>query len=132
MYEGDPRSKGDLLLAHAYVRYLADAFGGSMLGKPTKLALDLPEVPRFYRMPEAVRADRRRFIESFYEALNEAGSAMDQDRRMQLVEEAKRAYKLNALIVTERPNLFLGAVRGTAKLTWGLLRDKLSPQRHNL
>jgi hypothetical protein len=33
MLEGDPQSKGDLLLAHAYVRYLADAFGGSMLGK---------------------------------------------------------------------------------------------------
>lgn len=36
-YQGDPHSKGDLLIAHAYVRYLADAFGGSMLGKKTNI-----------------------------------------------------------------------------------------------
>lgn len=38
-YQGDPHSKGDLLIAHAYVRYLADAFGGSMLGKKNCIVL---------------------------------------------------------------------------------------------
>jgi len=42
-----------LLLAHVYVRYFADLFGGSMLGRPTADALHLPALPRFYVHPPA-------------------------------------------------------------------------------
>jgi heme oxygenase len=36
------------LLAHFYARYLADLFGGSMLGWPTRRALGFATTPQFY------------------------------------------------------------------------------------
>jgi hypothetical protein len=96
-----------------------------MLGKPTTLALGLAETPQFYIMKESVRSDRKLFIESFYQALNEAGNSMDATRQMQLVQEAIIAYRHNAMIVRERPYLYLGAAKGVAMLASGILRDKL-------
>lgn len=60
------------LIAHFYVRYLADLFGGSLLGKPTSLSLDIPE-PTFYRFSEAVENGRGEYIESIYSTINECG-----------------------------------------------------------
>ena len=94
-----------------------------MLGKPTTLALGLAETPQFYIMKESVRSDRKLFIESFYQALNEAGNSMDATRQM--VQEAIIAYRHNAMIVRERPYLYLGAAKGVAMLASGILRDKL-------
>lgn len=87
MYLDDVSSKGDLLLGHAYVRYLADLFGGSMLGNPTKLALNLKEQPTFYVLPPAIAVDRMAYIESFYQALNDSGMQMDDTRKKQILQE---------------------------------------------
>jgi heme oxygenase len=104
-YQGDPESRGDLLLGHAYVRYLADLFGGSMLGNPTRLALA--------------------YIESFYAALNVAGTGMDETRKMQIVEEARLAFGHNSEIYKERPYLILGAIRGGGNIFTGYVRERL-------
>ena len=127
MIEGEPESKGDLLLAHAYVRYLADLFGGSFLGHPTRLALALKDVPEFYRPSqgphaELIKADRAVFIERFYQQLNDAGKGMSVERQAQVVEEARRAFKHNADIYTEQPGFLIGAAAGSLKLAFGYLR----------
>lgn len=125
VYEGDPASRGDLLLGHAYVRYLADLFGGSMLGKPTRLALALNKQPTFYEFPPAIALDRMAYIESFYSALNVAGSSMDEKRKMQIVEEAKMAFHHNSEIYKERPYFVLGAIRGGGNILTGYLKERL-------
>ena len=124
MTEGDPASKGELLLAHAYVRYLADLFGGSMLGKPTRLALGLQKEPSFYEFPPNIAKDRMAYIENFYSELNVAGIAMSEDRRKQVVIEAKNAFKHNAEIYQERPYFILGAVKGGANIALGYVRER--------
>jgi heme oxygenase (biliverdin-producing, ferredoxin) len=127
-YQNDPASRGDLLLGHAYVRYLADLFGGSMLGKPTRLALALEKQPVFYDFPPAIAANRMAYIESFYEALNVAGKGMDETRKMQIVDEAKLAFRHNAEIYKERPYLILGAIRGGGNILTGYLRERMRRQ----
>jgi heme oxygenase len=123
---GNDISRGDLLLAHAYVRYLADLFGGSFLGKPTKLALGLEQIPQFYDFPEKIKSNRKEYIESFYEGLNAVGESMSESRKKTLYEEAKLAYKLNADIFTENPYFVYGAVKGGLNLSLGYLRHRVS------
>ena len=125
MIEGDPASKGDLLLGHAYVRYLADLFGGSMLGNPTRLALALKKQPTFFDFPPAISVDRMAYIESFYKELNVAGLGMDEIRQNQIVKEAKDAFRHNAEIYKERPYLYLGAIRGGGNIAAGYLRERM-------
>ena len=127
MIEGDPASKGDLLLGHAYVRYLADLFGGSMLGYPTRLALSLKRQPTFYDLPPAISAtaNRMAYIECFYKELNVAGRGMDEIRQQQIVKEAKLAFAHNAEIYEERPDLLFGALEGGGNIASGYLREKM-------
>ena len=125
MVEGDPASKGELLLAHAYVRYLADLFGGSMLGKPTRLALGLKQEPSFYAFPPNIARDRMAYVEKFYSELNVAGAGMTEERRKQVVLEAKAAFKHNADIYKERPFFICGAMKGGAKITAGYLKERI-------
>ena len=125
VYNGDPASKGDLLLGHAYVRYLADLFGGSMLGNPTRLALALEKQPTFYEFPPAISVNKMAYIENFYSELNVAGVSIDETRRMQIVEEAKNAFGHNAEIYKERPYLILGAIRGGGNIAAGYLKERI-------
>ena len=90
-----------LLLGHFYTRYLADLFGGSMLGRPTKLALQLPETPRFYIHPKEVGERRRETVEAIYEALNEAGAQLSTAQTRAVVDEAALAFGLNAALYKE-------------------------------
>ena len=127
--ENNPASEGDLLLAHMYVRYLADLFGGSMLGKPTELALGLPSnslkfyVPNSGPHEEMIKHHKLQFIELFYDELNRCGNEMSEERRHQVVEEAKFAFKLNSDIFTEREAFLSGAAKGGFKLVNGYLRN---------
>lgn len=122
----DPRSKGDLLLGHAYVRYLADLFGGTWLGKPTKLVLKLEEQPTFYNTPAHILAGKKAYIESFYQALNDAGSDMGPERWHEVVLEARKAYKYNADIYRENPGFVMGAMKGGVMLTAAYVGSRLS------
>ena len=126
---GDPAddgSRGDLLLAHAYVRYLADLFGGSFLGRPTQVALQLKQPLRFYHTPDTIHLNRKDYIDTFYAALNDAGEAMDVGRRQALVNEARRAYKFNEAIYLERPGFLLGAAVGVGRYVLGATKEQLS------
>ena len=65
------------LLAHFYARYLADLFGGSMLGWPTRRALGFATTPQFYVhdvFESKGGVTRKTFIERVYEAINDAGA----------------------------------------------------------
>ena len=92
-----------LLLSHFYVRYFADLFGGSMLGRPTRAALMMPHTPAFYVHDTTVTQDRRAFIEQLYASLNEAGQAarLDEAATARLVTEAEAAFALNAELYRE-------------------------------
>ena len=128
-YQNDPSSEGDLLLAHMYVRYLADLFGGSMLGKPTELALGLPINSLKFYSPnqgpheEIIKHNKIQFVEMFYNELNKCGEEMTADRREEIVEEAKNAFKLNADIYTEREALLSGALKGGFSLIHGYIKN---------
>ena len=128
----DPGSEGDLLLAHIYVRYLADLFGGSMLGKPSELALGLPTNSLKFYIPnngpheQMIKHHKILFIEMFYDELNKCGLEMTAERRQQVVQEAKDAFRYNADVFTEREGFVPGAVQGGCKLVGGYLRNFLS------
>lgn len=128
-YKNDPSSEGDLLLAHMYVRYLADLFGGSMLGKPTELALGLQINSLKFYSPnkgpheEMIKHNKIQFVEIFYNELNKCGEEMTADRREEIVEEAKNAFKLNADIYTEREALLAGALKGGLSLIHGYIKN---------
>ena len=59
------------LVGHFYCRYLADLFGGSMMGWPTRRALGLAETPGFYTHDDAhINDDRFAYVERVYAAIN--------------------------------------------------------------
>lgn len=99
--EAIERSSNDALVGHFYTRYFADLFGGSMLGYPTHLALGIP-TPSFYSFPSTVTGHRAAYIESIYEAINEAGDEMEEIGRANVVEETKEAFRYNAEIIKEQ------------------------------
>ena len=89
------------------------------LGWPTKRALGLASVPKFYQHDDAVIGSRRaRYIESVYEAINEAGSSaataaadggdpsststqLDEAGTAEMVAEATASFRMNAAIYVE-------------------------------
>jgi heme oxygenase len=114
------------LVGHFYCRYFADLFGGSMLGKPTNLALNLPEEsPSFYRFPSAIENHRADYIEHVYEKMNEEGEKMGEERRQETVSACVRAFTLNSDLYLERPNLYFGALRGTINIASGYVKSQL-------
>lgn len=127
-------SSGERLLGHAYVRYMADLFGGRALGKPTRMALGLPlDHPYFYQFDPEVEKDRGAYIERIYQSLNKAGEEMSQQGREGVVEEARRAFKHNANIYTESnikggPVLIVGATVGAFNIASGFVFH--SQRRH--
>ena len=121
-----------LLLSHFYVRYFADLFGGSVLGMPTRAALQLPATPAFYVHSATVTSDRRAFIESLYSALNAAGAGLSESETKALVAEAEAAFAANAELYREAApagtglaGLFGLAVVGGARVAGGLALEKL-------
>jgi len=123
------RERGVPLLGHLYVRYFADLFGGRALGFPTQVAVGLPTRPRFYMWDDRVERDRAAYIEALYEALNEAGERMEGDaQREQVVEEARTAFRHNAAVYTELPELNRGAAYGALNIAGGGLRHSLGLQ----
>lgn len=121
---------GLLLISHFYTRYLADLFGGSMLGFPTRVALGLaPNSPSFYNFPAAVTERRAEYIEHVYASINEVGANMDQACHARLVTEARLSFGHNASVYKERPHFYTGAVRGAAKVATGFISHRLGGAR---
>jgi len=114
------------LISHFYTRYLADLFGGSMLGFPTRAALNLPaDAPRFYRFPASVEERRSEYIEHVYASINAEGKRLDEHTRGLLVEEARAAFAHNAAVYAERPYFYLGAAAGGANIVKGLISHQM-------
>ena len=118
------------LIAHFYCRYLADLFGGSMLGWPTRRALDLPDVPAFYvHDAPAIQDARFEYVERVYEAINRAGSDLDAAGTMAVADEARHAFALNAAVYGEdgRGSIACAALGG-AKVLLGYARERVWTQ----
>ena len=105
------QASSDGLIGHFYCRYFADLFGGSMLGKPTALALHIPS-PSFYSFSNTVTENRAAFIENIYEVINDCGETMDDEGREAVVNETILAFKHNADIVKEQGMGILPAAVG--------------------
>lgn len=108
------------------------------MGWPTKRALALPSVPKFYQHDEALVGSRRaQYVESVYEAINAAGARaagggaaveLDEAGTAAMVAEATESFKLNAAIYAEdgrdsRFTAYFGGLRAlggyAAERFWG-------------
>ena len=93
------------LLAHFYARYLADLFGGSMLGWPTRRARSGSRRRRSSTCTTCSSrkggVTRKTFVERVYEAINDAGATASPAAAAETVEEARRAFSANAAVFAE-------------------------------
>jgi heme oxygenase len=87
-----------LLVAHCYVRYLGDLSGGQVLGKLARQHLGLDgEGTSFYEFREI--ADPSAFKDEYRRRLDEL--PLNKGEHEALLEEARRAFRLNASIFEE-------------------------------
>ena len=113
------------LLAHFYARYLADLFGGSMLGWPTRRALGFATTPQFYVhdvFESKGGVTRKTFVERVYEAINDAGAGVPA-AAAETVEEARRAFSANAAVFAEGGVVAPPRHRGGARVLGGTPRS---------
>ncbi|OAB59214.1 heme oxygenase [Phormidium willei BDU 130791] len=86
----------ELLVAHAYTRYMGDLSGGQSLKTIVRSALELPEdqgtrLHEFTAFPTP--ESRRNFKVQYRDALNQL--PVDEELAQRIVEEANLAFKLN-------------------------------------
>ena len=118
------------LLAHFYTRYLADLFGGSMLGWPTRRALGFRTTPQFYVHDVFVEGGaasaRKDYVERVYEAINDAGAHVDDAAAAETVDEARRAFAANAAVFAESGgSSLLFATVGGARVLGGYAAERI-------
>ena len=118
------------LLAHFYTRYLADLFGGSMLGWPTRRALGFRTTPQFYVHDVFVEGGaasaRKDYVERVYEAINDAGATASPAAAAETVEEARRAFSANAAVFAEGGgSSLLRATAGGARVLGGYAAERI-------
>ena len=118
------------LLAHFYARYLADLFGGSMLGWPTRRALGFRTTPQFYVHDVFVEGGaasaRKDYVERVYEAINDAGAHVDDAAAAETVDEARRAFAANAAVFAESGgSSLLFATVGGARVLGGYAAERI-------
>lgn len=117
------------LLAHFYARYLADLFGGSMLGWPTRRALGFATTPQFYVhdvFESKGGVTRKTFVERVYEAINDAGATASPAAAAETVEEARRAFSANAAVFAEGGgSSLLRATAGGARVLGGYAAERI-------
>lgn len=124
------------LVAHFYTRYLADLFGGSMLGWPTKRALGLSTVPKFYThdvfsdvdngLVGATSATRSKYVEAVYESINHLGADLTKDAKLEIVNEARDAFDANAKVFVEGSGgSFVAASWGGVRVMGGYAGERI-------
>ncbi|NWX90295.1 HMOX2 oxygenase, partial [Nothoprocta pentlandii] len=90
----------ELLVAHAYTRYMGDLSGGQVLKKVAQRALKLPtteEGIQFYMFENISNAQQ---FKQLYRARMNALD-LDKNTKERIVEEANRAFKLNMQVFDE-------------------------------
>uniref|UniRef100_A0A2K5IP12 Heme oxygenase 1 n=1 Tax=Colobus angolensis palliatus TaxID=336983 RepID=A0A2K5IP12_COLAP len=98
------RTEPELLVAHAYARYLGDLSGGQMLKKIAQKALDLPssgEGLAFFTVPNIASATK--FKQLYCSRMNSL--EMTPAVRQRVIEEAKTAFLLNTQLFEELQEL---------------------------
>ena len=88
------QNEPELLVAHAYTRYLGDLSGGQVLKKIAQKALDLPssgEGVDFFTFPNVASATK--FKQLYRSRMNTL--EMTPEVRQRVIEEAKAAFLLN-------------------------------------
>lgn len=94
------RTEPELLVAHAYTRYLGDLSGGQVLKKIAQKALDLPssgEGLAFFTFPNIASATK--FKQLYRSRMNTL--EMTPEVRQRVIEEAKTAFLLNIQLFEE-------------------------------
>lgn len=100
------RTEPELLVAHAYTRYLGDLSGGQVLKKIAQKALDLPssgEGLAFFTFPNIASATK--FKQLYRSRMNSL--EMTPEVRQRVIEEAKTAFLLNIQVRAWQPRLLL-------------------------
>lgn len=116
--ERDRAQQGGSLIGHLYCRYFADLFGGQMLALPYNVALSLPvNTPNHYRFDIT---DRREYIETIYQDINESGLVLSKEQNETVVNEALAAFKHNVLVYTEKP-VEWDSVKGSFNICTGFV-----------
>ncbi|XP_034499890.1 heme oxygenase 1 isoform X2 [Ailuropoda melanoleuca] len=98
------REEPELLVAHAYTRYLGDLSGGQVLKKIAQKALDLPasgEGVDFFSFPSIASATK--FKQLYRSRMNTL--EMTPEVRQRVLEEAKTAFLLNIQLFEELQEL---------------------------
>lgn len=98
------RQEPELLVAHAYTRYLGDLSGGQVLKKIAQKALDLPssgEGLAFFTFPSIASATK--FKQLYRSRMNSL--EMTPEVRQKVIEEAKTAFLLNIQLFEELQEL---------------------------
>ncbi|XP_037703517.1 heme oxygenase 1 [Choloepus didactylus] len=98
------RLEPELLVAHAYTRYLGDLSGGQVLRKIAQKALDLPssgEGLAFFNFPNIDSATK--FKQLYRSRMNSL--EMTPEVRQRVIEEAKTAFLLNIQLFEELQEL---------------------------
>ncbi|XP_075141625.1 heme oxygenase 2 isoform X1 [Leptodactylus fuscus] len=94
------RHKPELLVAHAYTRYMGDLSGGQVLKKVAQRALHLPstgEGIQFYLFDNVTNAQQ--FKQLYRARLNTL--ELDEEAKKSMVEEANRAFQFNMQVFEE-------------------------------
>ncbi|KAF9898476.1 heme oxygenase (decycling) 1 [Lobosporangium transversale] len=99
-------TKPELLIAHAYVRYLGDLSGGQILAKKLQKYNDLPEGKgvAFYNFDEI--EDKNEFKEQYRIRLNQV--EVDEETHKQIVQESCQAFIRNIDIFQEFDHELVG------------------------
>jgi heme oxygenase len=96
------KTQPELLIAHAYTRYMGDLSGGQALRKIARSAMDLPPdrgtaMHEFEQIPTPEA--RREFKEQYRQALNFL--SLDEAMIQKIVDEANYAFALNRDVIHE-------------------------------
>ena len=126
----DSETGGGRLLAHVYVRYFADLFGGQALSGPYRLALGLDEgSPKHFDFGSFGTHRRRESIESMYAAINAAGDRLSEEECAAVVAEARLAFAHNVDVYSEEGRLIADGARGALRIVTGFARKQVQQQQ---
>lgn len=94
------QNEPELLVAHAYTRYMGDLSGGQVLKKVAQRALKLPSTGEGTRFYQFENVDNAQQFKQFYRARMNALD-LNMKTKEKIVEEANRAFEYNMQVFSE-------------------------------